>query len=575
MNKNTLGKTMLDKVISRTLKRTLNEANNGFFKYKNPKPTNNGTNTNNGAPRLARINIKGSMPIDPKDAMKNYPEFGKDAELVKIFISNVWKDTKTGTNDGPTVLINAMNSVFNTLQPRYIKAVPGNALYKVFIIVNSKYKNEIPNMTAKLADAIKQLQEYNEKYVDFLCGGLFDSVDTIATAEDLKNAEDIRITNWQDILNNINADTTRKHLLAYMMTNDYANSYGNVLSAHNVMNILAQFPSASFVVEKRTWMRKFGRRVNPGATKIIVNKAFNNPTNIEMDAAAKALGYGSYSNAMKVTKNSSQIRNLIRITAQGPSGFAFVIMYDVSQTTPIDPNNDKWTKEFGLSNNITGELNDATIELDKQLKLGNDKNKEGLEKNLEIIRKKNETKWQNIRNVIKERCKSIGVDVSNIESMENERFISNATYLFAMAFMRKNSFGLVKESDFNIVAKYTATAVCFMCDCPIPRKLIQFLDAKQGRKEEQRTTKEMAQLSIIIAKELVPYIAKSIRVDKQELFRPDLDNANNQQTTKTATNEVVKGIYRMLVEEFNGDGESITKEEFFKMCEEELGGYFI
>ena len=108
----------------------------------------------------------------------------------------------------------------------------------------------------------------------------------------------------------------RKRLLKYQMTNDYARQYGHVLSASNVVSILNQFPSASFVVEASTWKKSFNRTIMAGAQPILVKKPIpSNNLNLDLDNAARICGYNSYEDAQTKSKNSTQVLSNIRMTA--------------------------------------------------------------------------------------------------------------------------------------------------------------------------------------------------------------------------------------------------------------------
>lgn len=381
---------------------------------------------------------------------------GKMKECIVVYLSHVY-------SDGAQALVDAIKRDVpqNVISP----AVNNNGSSKVALRINIDMKSELPMVVKKLEGAIKSVGDYNEKSVETLCGNIIDAVDSVVTAKDIENADIKRMSNWKEMLERLKDPKVREALLAFQTTNAYAQQYGHVLTPSNVMQVLSQCPTASFVTEASTWSKLFKRRVNPGAQRIIVKKADNGDYMTYLDAAARQIGYKDFKDAKKRTNNSAQVMGQIRINAGMMSGkkrfYYNVVMYDVADTTPIDPNNDVWTKEIGLSDNLRGVLNNVAAEYDASLNR-DDENDTILKANREKIELARQQEMPNRRSQMEKICErnqfGIKVDTSSFAELDDINFIAKAAYMFAKEAAYK--FGVVRQEDITSLANSCAIVVC-------------------------------------------------------------------------------------------------------------------
>ena len=222
--------------MKKTIDHILFEAVDEVIKKFGKKPSSSfGTNGNNKGGQI-QIGIC-------KTEVAHSRVTGKDKEFINVEITHVWKD-------GAQRLIDAINAV---VPKNVFIATPANQEGKIFLKVNIDMKNEIPNYITKICDAIKQLKEYNETYVDRLCDRLFDYIENVVTSADEEMAQKNAINSWREMLERLNDPKVREKLLLYQTTNDYANIYGHVLKPSNVRDILDQMPTASFVAQRHVW----------------------------------------------------------------------------------------------------------------------------------------------------------------------------------------------------------------------------------------------------------------------------------------------------------------------------------
>jgi hypothetical protein len=348
----------------------------------------------------------------------------------------------------------------------------------IILRCNPENINKIPSIISKLMLAINNVGSYDENYVERLCLSLYDVIEEVPNSLDVENAEKLKYSNWEEMLQKLEDPDVRKRLLKYQMTNDYAIQYGNVLSATNIVSILNQFPSASFVTTLSSWKRCFNRTVMANAQPILVKKPITNLNipDAELDKAAVECGYKSYKDAENKSKKSTQVLNRIRIVAlkDKVKNYYYVKMYDVSQTIPpSNPDLDVWTNDIGLSDNITGELNARAEEFNNQyISAEHQKTKKENEKNITQAKK---AKWENRRYAIKRLCKKNKIDISAFEHIENHaEYIAKTVYTIAKKLAPE--YGIIKDDDIKTFAALTTIVICMSCDCPYPSKLGRYVE---------------------------------------------------------------------------------------------------
>ena len=497
--------------------------NEGFRKF--GKPSAQGNSQKKGNLQIAYC----------KADKKRSAVTGQEKEFISVCLGHVWKD-------GAQKLVDAINSAV----PKHImNAALGSGNERVIIRVNIDMKNEIPNVTAKLEDAIKQVGEYTDASVETVCNQIFDAVDSVATSADVENAQNKSIENWKDMLEKLEDPEVRKRLLKYQTTNDYARAYGHILSPGNVQDVLDQFPTASFVAERSTWMKVFNRTVQPNAQRIVVTKPVQGqPSMADLDAAAKMAGYASYKDAKQQTNNATQVMSEINnLAKRKTTSFIKTVMYDVSQTNPpADPSKDVWTNTIGLSDNITGLLNTHAQSFDDQITGGAAKATK--DANQIEITKAQRAKWQNRRYALMAVCKRKNIDVSGLKSLSDQEFIAQATYLYTQSLMP--SYGIIRQENINKIAAMCAVAMCYSCECQVPANISKYIIGLKNLSTND------VQVAFTIVHDILPSLSRSTRA----------------KNVKTVTNESIKKVRKLLKENNN---EMISANEFFKMCQQEFG----
>lgn len=404
--------------------------------------------TDPNAPRKGRIQVDHCKLEKARSAAT-----GQEKEYIAVYLGHVF-------GDGAQKLVNAINS--SVPQTVLNAALTEKGRSKVVLRVNIERKEEIPQVVSQLQSAITSLSDYDDTSIQNLCDSIYDAVDGVATSGDIESAEKNKIGNWRDMMKRLEDPEVRKQLLMYQTTNDYARQYGHVLSANNVMNILSQCPTASFVTERSTWLKKFHRRVNPGAQRIVVTKASSMTDYKKLDDAARAAGYQDFKDAKLQSGNSTQVINKIRIMANQGSNTSFekVIMYDVRDTTPIDPNHDIWTEKIGLSNNLTGELNQAAAEFDQGLTGANSDTMKANKEKIDLAQK---NAMPSRRAAMEKICRTnpwgAQIDVASFSNLSDADFIARTTYQLVKE-SAATQFGLVTQGDIERLASLCTIAVC-------------------------------------------------------------------------------------------------------------------
>ena len=475
-----------------------------------------------------------------------------DKEYISVELTHVWSDRAQN-------LINAIN----TSVPKHVLIAalpkpekPGTIVLKV----NIEMKNEIPNVINKMRDAIKQLNDYNERNIDYVCDQIFNYVDGVVVTADKNGAREKSIANWRDMLQKLKDPAVREKLLNYQTTDDYANIYGHVLSADNKFLVLTQKPDASFVAEKHTWERVFNRRVMPGAQKILVKKPLtnNNADMLKKDEAARIAGFASYAEARRLTRNSTQVMHKIDLMASQDKRVPFktVKMYDVSETIPpSDPKDDVWMNEIGLSNNINGVLNSEAVKFD-DAKVGSAKAKKEADK--AKISEITIARWKNRRQSIIDLCKWKHVDISSLLRLSDEEFIPNASYVYTKKIISP-SYNIIESSNVDKVATMVAVCVCYVCDCPVPAKFA-------NRVNTLNCTDNDAASAFTIMSDIIPAIDKSGRLTQDEVN--SLQSQKFDVTKNKKYNESKKTFKDMLNEEKSN---IIDFDDLMQMCQQKFG----
>lgn len=506
-------KYLINKLTRNIIHTLLSEAN--FRKYGKP------SSSDSNGKRKGRLTINYAKSEQKRSAVT-----GQMKECICVGLGHVFKD-------GVSELINAINT---HVPQNILNAAIGDNISRVVLRINIQKINEINSIIDKLEDAIKSVGDYTDDSIESVCSSLYDNIDSVATSQDIENAHNASIKTWQDMLERLNDPEVRKRLLRYQMTNDYARAYGHVLSSRNIHQVLDQFPNASFVAKPSTWTKIFKRTVNPNAQRIVVTLPLKNYAGSNaLDDAARKCGYNSYKDARKLTGDAPQVLHKIRIEAQKNSAAYFhqVVMYDVSQTTPIDPSHDVWSETIGLTNNIDGELNIPAQELD--MRLSNDQDATLLA-NKKAISDAQHNKWENRRRVLERACKKANINIDSLSNLSTQQFICHAMFEYAKVMTKK--YGIIRDEDVNVLSAMCVHAMCDSCDCPIDRVYIKYLDSPK-----RKLTQQEALAAFTIVRGLLPDLRTAASAD-----------------------------FIRSVNETYGD-DIISYEEFRQMCQQEFGGY--
>jgi len=471
--------------LNRIIESTLNEA---FGKFRQNRSASNG-------PQRTTSDVWISSS---KAAMTKDPNTGEDKEKIVVTLGiNKGFSTKT--------LADAINK---ELPPTVLRARPVGMASLVALDIDVDRRDEVYQVVNQLEHAIKQIGTFNPDSVDKLCDRIGDTVYDTVTKADKESSEQVSLSNWKDLMTKLHDPEVRKNLLAYQMSDSYARQYGNVLSPGNVYQILSQFPQAAFVTTRGGWA-KYGRKVNPGARRIYVTMPVsrgNQRDKSKLDNAAKTLGWSDYDAAKTASKGSEQVMHNIRMQADDKAaGFVEVTMYDVSQTTPIDPNNDKWSMEMGLSNNVNGVLNSIAAAHNSGVVAGSDDAKK-IEKNKKIIDDLLAKAMPNRRAFMEKFCKrnrfGVQVDTTPYSNVSDADFIVRATYDFAKQY--SILYGYVKQNDIDRIATLCAAAVCISTG--ISNSMLQTTKVVIPRDKD--ITNEDVKTSFTICKTIIPAMAK-------------------------------------------------------------------
>ena len=382
---------MLENLIQRITRQILSEA--GFRQFNKPNSQNSTSTTH-------ALYIKDAFFQERYSAKKN-----TTFNCIGVILKGVKSDRRNE-------LVNAINNVsrqilsVNNKQSFIFQAViETNQKYNTPMVVvyfNIDNKELLPQYINQLKTALIHLNDYTDESIDNFCNQIYNRIDAVVTPKDAEYADLVSFNNWKEMLQLLDNSDVKKRLLLYQTTNDYARTYGHILSPKNIKQILDQCPQAQFVTERSSWLKYFNRKVKPNAQRIIVTKAIpaTPPNKDILNNIAQKANYKDFSDLTKDNEYyTTQVQHGINIAAQKKvKAFIKTIMYDVSDTEPIDPNNDGWLK-LGLSNNINGELNAAALEYDKM-----HRNDSIQQQNQQAISQTQSNKWQNIKQGIKNVC---------------------------------------------------------------------------------------------------------------------------------------------------------------------------
>lgn len=515
------------------MRRILDEAFYGNKKYGKRAPSD---------PNATR---KGRIQIDHGAVETKRRADGSEREVIAIYLGHVFAD-------GADKLISAINS---KVPPTVMVARPTTGgRSKVVLYVNPDKVAEIPSVVQSLGQAIRSLDDYDDSSIEKLCSDVFDHADSVATSSDVESAEKRKIGNWKDMLTRLQDPDVRKALLMYQTTDNYARQYGHVLSPANVKSVLDQCPTASFVTERSTWRSKFNRSVNPGAQRIVVTKPVRGFTGANvLDDAAREAGYESFADARKKTNGSPQVLGRIKNIASSKSAskyqqFIKVVMYDVADTTPNDPNHDIWTETIGLSNNLNGIINDMAAKFDQEMGDGTDS--AAVAANKATIETAKKMEMPNRRKQMEMLCNNkrlgVNIDTSVFADYDDANFIARAMLQYAKAIAP--AYGLVIPGQIEKVANMCAIAICLSSGIDL-----NAVD-KVKLAYPNNATEEEAMHAFTICDKVLPKLSNAVRPQKITMINQE-SKENNGELVEAMANDVVSfSDFAQMVKSRYGDG---------------------
>lgn len=352
---------------------------------------------------------------------------------------------------------------FNKVAPNVFQVTPNlkeqNSLFiKIAVNELDNFKN---NFLPQVIDVLRKTMHYKPSVLDSLGDSIADKIDSTPTSADIEKSRDSIGNNWMDMLNKMNDPETRKKMLMFQTTVAYEREYGSKLSRNNIQEILSQNPNATFVTNAVTWRDVFKHSINPGATPIIINKAENRTyTKQELDAAARVKGFSSYKDAMVKTGNSTQTKHLIQGTANKmrttPPTFYKEKVYDVADTTPLDPMNDPWINAVGLANNIVGLLNEPAKKVEADILAAQGKQMPQAKSGA------NDTDYSNIKAEILKMCQEKKLNV--YDRGNDAETIAEAVYTLAINEAPK--YNILKPDNQRKFASAVVASICAVFNIP-------------------------------------------------------------------------------------------------------------
>lgn len=420
---------------------------------------------------------------------------------------------------------------------------------RVILTVDAKNKERVKDVVNELRQAIESVQDYTDDSIDYVCDKIYDSIDAVATQEDIDNADKLRASNWREMLQRLQDPAVRQALLMYQTTDNYSRLYGNTLSMGNVKQVLEQRSDACFVTEKSVWKRLFNRSIKPGAQRIIVTKPVlsRDASWDELNNAARILGYRDYNFAKRNYGSSPQVMGVIKFKAEEkiPRTYVKTIMYDVMDTIPpSDPSLDVWTNEIGLSNNITGILNQKAAEEDVRLNGDKKETADALKKKIEGM---NANAMSARRSILQRRCDRLRIDTTPFSNLDDPSFVVRAAYEYAKN--QSSRFNVIRPADVAKLAALTAMAVGLSSG--IDNSVTGYAIPNEGRvhlRTGATVSEEEAMNVKTLTDQLIPTLAKAVRINKVD---PIVDNKKN---------EGIDRSFKFTINEKTGNGEMLVSD---------------
>lgn len=320
-----------------------------------------------------------------------------EEEEVSFALYNLWPQHRA-------VIQQALSKVDGFNEVFFIEKGKNNEILHFFVprdYIDEFYNRSLPQFKEAISNSIDgkamrggQRKVPGYKNLEIIPDRIRQRIDGTPLQQDVETANEKILDNWEQVLQQVNDPKVRKQLLMYQMTDSFAANYGWRLSRANIAAILTQKPDATFVTSREMWETKFKHSINPGAQRIIITQPTitKDASLDDLNAAAAKRGFKDYKTAMKDTHGSRQTQMGIDLAAKqkGAHGYTDIIVYDVSETTPMNKEHDIWATQMGLIDNLRALPNaPLAAELKKQGKDDKEIRQSNLtEKQLEAFRKK-------------------------------------------------------------------------------------------------------------------------------------------------------------------------------------------
>lgn len=214
-----------------------------------------------------------------------------------------------------------------------------------------------------MVKAISILQKYyNEPIIDEIKR----QIDGIPETGEIENTERLANEKWIKMIQDLGNGETNELIERFIKIfgQVYEWHYGHKLSMDNAKLIISQKPDATLIFTEYDWKRMYNHVPKPGAKKILFWAPNSNKRNLDnaydkQKQRADAMGI----QFDKTYQHSTQSKNAMAIEIAELSGsFRPAYGYDVSDVQPINPeDSEKLENTLGMVNNLTGEMNQHTI----------------------------------------------------------------------------------------------------------------------------------------------------------------------------------------------------------------------
>lgn len=491
-----------EQIIDNIIKKSLYEAFTNKFRNKL---------VNNQSKSAGKIKIADIRYLEKE--IKKDDNTTKLLEYAVVILVNIYDNTKKALID----TFNQIGTIFtqddngNQVKNNVFTLVDKNRPGTLYLYCDLEQKKFIPDLLEQLEKSIISMPAYREKSdaIKEMCSELYDAVDSIGSKSEIEAQKKLAYENWENMLQQLKDPEVRKRLRKYNMAFLTSSSVGHILSPDNIKRIFDVRPDATFVVEKYTWKKFFNRTIKPGATPILISKPTdrNYLSKNTLDNVARDKGYSDYKSAMDITNSATQVNATIKTDANGYSNhFAYVKMYDVADTIPPEnPEDDVFTIQYGIKNNLTGEVNEpAQNFIDKMNdNMPSDANQS------------DDNRIKAVCYVLKTYCEknSIELDFTLYNEGNYEKFVNYVIGVIATT--KAKNFGFLRPKDIENFKALSIIALCSIWGCAYNENYEYVLDINlKNRNQNNREgdiNVSLTQSVYTMIDEIVPKINKIAR----------------------------------------------------------------